>query len=287
MSSRPPLHALPVRNLRRLEGSMEMSMVKKRVWMACCLGMVLASPGELWACDSDGSSTGDLTGDTCPFETTTGKQARSGSQNPLERDEPSRSSLGISISGRSAMTSSMDLGGSSWHDGEKYTYALKGRDIRADERAGFLLLDARYGVHVIDYLYVGVELSLGAGSEVSSSRTRELMVVRPGSLLYLGGGAVVGTSLPLGDFRLRGELLTGFRSVHLEIETQLEDCIETETHSTWAWAVEPRLAMDYWVKPYLTLGAFVGMDVLELGSVYGGVGVALHIVSFDGMDSVF
>lgn len=196
-----------------------------------------------------------------------------------------RLTFGMSISGRSTVISELEIGSHSEHFDKQFKYDLKGRDIRPSERAGFLLFDTRIGGYLMDYLYTGVELSVGAGSSVNSMRTEELLWVRPGSMTYVGFGAVLGGTLPLADFQLRGELLTGFRALILEVETQYGDCINTESFTELQFALEPRVALDYWATEWLTVGAFVGMDVIDLGSLYGGIGLELHAIPYDGMRS--
>ncbi len=47
------------------------------------------------------------------------------------------------------------------------------------------------------------------------------------------------------------------------------------------WLVEPRLRLDFWTSPYVSLGGYAAANLTDLPSYGGGLDVTLHLLPFD------
>ena len=195
--------------------------------------------------------------------------------------------LGTSV--RSFGLGHLRLGGTIDHaEHGSYTYSMVGGGASEAQPmgiAGGLDLRMLGGRRI----YGGVEASIGGISADEGSMQMVSNDAMPGATLeptvqlHVSGGAVVGARLPLGDFQLAAELMAGTRMVQVSLHSRYGACETTEYERFVTPVVEPRLRLDYWANPWLTLGAFAGFDVLSKDSQVFGVYLGGHSRAFDGL----
>lgn len=195
--------------------------------------------------------------------------------------------LGTSV--RSFGLGHLRLGGTIDHDEHgSYTYSMVGGGEGASEPmaiAGGLDLRILGGRRI----YGGVEASVGGiradeGSmQMVSNDAMPGATLEPTVQLHVTGGGVIGARLPLGSFQLAAELMAGTRMVQVSLHSQYGACETTEYERFVTAVVEPRLRLDYWANPWLSVGAFAGYDVLAKDSQVFGVYLGGHSRAFDGL----
>jgi hypothetical protein len=100
--------------------------------------------------------------------------------------------------------------------------------------------------------------------------------------LYLGGGGVVGVRGHLGPRLMLGaEVGGGARTVQINVTSALGACEIIDHHYATEAYLEPRVRADYWVTPWVTVGAFAGGDLIGGGGQMAGAAVSLHLRAFD------
>lgn len=166
------------------------------------------------------------------------------------------------------------------HDTGSFAYRVATEGDRATAAGAAL----RLALALPAPLYVGADLELGglvsdagadvemigaAGPSMSAHRT-----------LYLGAGGVAGLRGQLGRAGLAAEMVAGVRDVSLSVESQHGACITSETHHLTAAFVEPRVRVDVWLTPWITIAGFAGSD-LDGDSKMVGASLAFHLRAFD------
>lgn len=140
-------------------------------------------------------------------------------------------------------------------------------------------VDLRMLGYVSRAIYTGGELDVGAGGNRAAPLGGGV-----GSKGFAGNvtlGAVVGAaSIRSGALQLRGELFAGGRLL-LVAAADPSQVGGGPAFVGASWMLEPRAAVDLWVAPDVTLGAWAGADVLTRGAWSTGLAIALHTRSFD------
>ena len=151
---------------------------------------------------------------------------------------------------------------------------------QTDVAAGGLAL--RLDFTLADYLSVGTELGFAVLDVGGPERREGDLVHQVRSGWALRGGLVLGVALPIEDVTLRAEALVGGRGTFIERETRVRDCVGTTSSVAAELVVEPRVALDWFVLPRISLGAYIGTNVIVPGELSGGVTLAFHLRPYDG-----
>jgi hypothetical protein len=158
------------------------------------------------------------------------------------------------------------------------THAFHSPDLAADRPLDAVAIEGRVEWFPVPRLYVATELGLGAvvGGVPSEALPENTESNHP---TYASLGAALGIALPLGIVQVRSELFAGGRT--LSVPVHMDDCDPDTTF--WRSAIlEPRLGIDLWTSPLVSIGAVAGVDLAEVHGAYAGFGAALHTRSFDG-----
>ena len=100
--------------------------------------------------------------------------------------------------------------------------------------------------------------------------------------VVFGGGLVVGAEHTLAPrFTVGAELMGGLRGVTVTAESHRGACETVETQLVPRALVEGRVRADYWLTPWLTVGAYAGRDVMG-AQASGGLTLGGHLRAFDG-----
>jgi hypothetical protein len=170
------------------------------------------------------------------------------------------------------------------HETDTFAYRVPGRPDRGTAMGATVRLAAALPAH----LYVATDLELGAlvsdtpmGVEMTGVGSDGLAPsISAGETLYAGAGGVAGLRGRLGDVVLAAEMAAGARFLGLSVESRYGACIVSDTHYHVAGFVEPRVRVDYWLNPWLTVGGFAGSDLVG-GSQMIGAGLGFHLRAFD------
>jgi hypothetical protein len=145
--------------------------------------------------------------------------------------------------------------------------------------AGFTMLELGIGGFVSRHLYLGGRFGFGGGTVQTPDAVRS---VRATSTFDLESGAFFGAALPLGDWQLRSDVTFGWRATVMSLISEQGDCIERATATNHSLLVEPRLALERWISPWTTVGAFVATDATRMGAdIRFGLSITAHTRSFD------
>jgi hypothetical protein len=135
------------------------------------------------------------------------------------------------------------------------------------------------------FAYIGADASWGTGSWWSQPFAAGQTMVGPrgtvNEQMWLSG-LRAGVRLPLGPVSLRTELLGGAEWVSLEQYATAAGGQALANAQSVFWLVEPRVAADLWVSPFVALSAFATMPGFQPQATNAGVAVAWHPRSFDG-----
>jgi hypothetical protein len=146
-------------------------------------------------------------------------------------------------------------------------------------------LAPRTRIELERFAYVGIEGRLGVGPSVDgtrATRTHEVSV-EPGVSQLLGIGGVVGMQVVLAPIGLRAELFAGADFAGIWARTSYlgvpgHSSVTLTPHAV----IEPRLAVDLWLTPWLSVGVMGGVDVLgPLTSADVGLTITGHVRSYD------
>ena len=179
---------------------------------------------------------------------------------------------GLSLSDRS-------YGGTAMHDENPYGWTMGGEDVAAGPATGLRLRGLGF---LTPWLYTGFELGFGIGDASGPRLAIGELEVEPTSVVVLDAGAVTGFAIPVGPVVLRPEVLVGVRGVGLQVETQRGSCVGTASEWHAELAVAPRLGVDVFVTPWLSVGAYGGSHLIGTGDWHGGVDLRLHTRSYGG-----
>ncbi len=133
------------------------------------------------------------------------------------------------------------------------------------------------------FLYAGIEGRLGALSSSGFRGESEAdLEVMPTDLSYVSAAAILGTSVPIGPLTLRGELAAGVDAIGIKTHTQHLDCEHHTTLFETKAALRPRVSVEHWVTPWISMGASLATNVLRKNDASLGLFVGGHWQAFDG-----
>jgi hypothetical protein len=144
-------------------------------------------------------------------------------------------------------------------------------------------LDARIETFLASRLYAGIDLGAGLGGTHSRLLRPSPPTTTQGSVLELVVGGLVGVKSPrLGPLEARAELLLGAYLLDVYLREQYQ-CGRDGCASLLKTlgVIEPRLALDAWVTPWITLGTWAGVDVVRYRDWSFGTSVTFHSRAFD------
>jgi hypothetical protein len=169
------------------------------------------------------------------------------------------------------------LTGATEHDGNRYDVEFTADDI---ENRWVGAIELRLAGFLTENLYIGAVGALGA-APTGGAVSVEDVSIEAVSLVHVGAQAVAGISIPIGDTSLRAEVLGGVRYVEVGFQSRRVDCVNHETLSYFVPVIEPRLGLDMFLGSWISVGAYGGMNLLELGELSAGANVTLHFRAFD------
>jgi hypothetical protein len=122
--------------------------------------------------------------------------------------------------------------------------------------------------------YIGAEGEIGGlvSSPAVATTAEGPLSMNATSAMLLGGAGVVGAMSRQGNAAFGVELAAGGRSVVY----QLGDSSSASSTSVGTAVVEPRARAQYWVTPFVALGAQVGANVIDHGDWMAGAFLAVH-----------
>ena len=141
-------------------------------------------------------------------------------------------------------------------------------------------------------VYLGLEYGITLGRNQPMSFSADGATYQATSKLVdttgLSAGGLVGLRLPLGPVSVRGELFVGGYGVNL-YQSVVTGALSNASVAMAAGVpvVEPRVAVDLWTTPWLTLSGSYGRNVLDRGSQLGALSLTFHGRGFDGESSFF
>ena len=169
------------------------------------------------------------------------------------------------------------------HDTGSFAYQVTPEEDLGTAAGAALRLALALPAHV----YVGTEVELGG--LVSGARADVAMTGAgdgPGpsmtahESLYMAAGGVAGVRGRLGPAVLAAEVVAGVRDVSLSVDSSYGACTLSDTHHRTAGFVEPRVKLDFWLSPWITVAGFAGSE-LDGQSRMVGASVAFHVRAFD------
>jgi hypothetical protein len=167
------------------------------------------------------------------------------------------------------------------HDTASFAYSVATDSDRATAAGAAM----RLALALPEPFYLGADLEIGgllsdSGADVEMTGAGAGAVMAAHRTLYLGAGGVAGVRARLGRAGLAAEMVAGVRDVSLSVDSQHGACILSETHHRTAAFVEPRVKIDMWLTPWITIAGFAGGE-LDGDSKMVGASIAYHLRAFD------
>lgn len=140
---------------------------------------------------------------------------------------------------------------------------------------------------VLPFIYAGIEYGITLGHNERAGFSAGGATFEPTGKLVdtfgFGGGGLVGLRLPLGPISVRGEVLFGGYTLSL-MQSVVKGTLESNSVPMGAstWAIEPRVAVDLWATPWMTVSGSYGRNVVDHGSQTAALTLTWHVRSFDG-----
>lgn len=193
-------------------------------------------------------------------------------------------SVELATWGAQVALSDIDVGGAVSHTwGDDYNYRVVTEDLAAPT-APAAGLKLRLLGHRRSF-YAGVE---GGAAAVMLAPTQQAMATTDGMTTLTTEvdalttfGAVLGVDHDLGRVSLGAELMLGAQALVLTTKSVRGACETESQHWVGRGLVEGRVRADAWLTPWLTVGGYVGKDVVS-GGTGGGLSLGGHLRAFDG-----
>ena len=133
-------------------------------------------------------------------------------------------------------------------------------------------------VHLGGPFYIGPLVQIGPGFR--SGTTNEAGYSPASSGIFFEGGLLPGLSFQLGDapVTVRLEALLGGRVLAFSGTTSDQRGFSAAATS---WVAQPRVALDMWTSPFVTIGAFAGTNLVHQSDYVFGLSFAAHLAPFD------
>jgi hypothetical protein len=193
-----------------------------------------------------------------------------------------RMRFGMSLIGGSASMSDMEFDGQVEHsEVHNYHYPMGSQANTESAQAGSGGMELQAAGFVSEHVFVGAFGSMEGGGSNAKDRVIDGLTVRPNSLVQFKTGALVGASIPVGKWLLRGDALVGLRSTGLGFESQMGDCVQQSMAWNHDLLVEPRIGIERWINPWLSAGVMVGADAMREQDLNFSIGITGHTTAFD------
>jgi hypothetical protein len=129
-------------------------------------------------------------------------------------------------------------------------------------------------------IYLAGVIQIGPGFRRGSTSDGSYSASSAG--LFFEGGLLPGVAVPLGESGVTAKLETLLGGRLLAISGYRNDGSERSfTATSTSWVVQPRVALDVWTSPFVTVGAFAGSNLVRQGDHVFGLSVAAHVSPFD------
>ena len=139
-----------------------------------------------------------------------------------------------------------------------------GRDVALRGPLQSYGVDVRFGGYFARYGYIALDWGVALGRPAPAL-----------TLFHARVGPAVGVRVPLGRVSLRVEGLTALQLLLLSREGK-------DGGGGAMIAIEPRVALDFWLAPDTTLTTWAGTNLLRSGDSSFGLALAAHVRAFDG-----
>lgn len=166
------------------------------------------------------------------------------------------------------------------------TGGVNARDAFGASRIGGATFDMRITGFVSERVYVGGEFSAGGGPApggVVQSKSQETPVPTERSNFQIQTGAVVGVHVGrIGPMQPRFEIFGGGRLLLSHART--DDCNTSACRNLVGFqgVVMPRVGFDFWLNPFISIGPWGGLDLVNQGDFAAGFVFSLHGRAYDG-----
>jgi hypothetical protein len=138
------------------------------------------------------------------------------------------------------------------------------------------------------HLYAGAEVEMGglvSGGAPDVAMTTVDGTGTPSMLArdkaIMGAAAVAGVRGRVGRVALAAEVVAGARDLSISVQSRDGACIRSRTHHRAAAFAEPRVRLDFWLTPWLTVAGTAGSE-LDGESRMLGAELSFHLRAFDG-----
>ena len=146
-------------------------------------------------------------------------------------------------------------------------------------RVGMVGGGLRVPMFLTKHMYTGFEVGL-AGGETEKVALEPSAAPTSGGILNLHFGGLLGMRfVQRPTWQLRGEAILAARAIFVGAADSSQT--SNEAYRNWATLVEPRLRLDVWVLPTVSVSAWGGADVAHPGDWVAGLALGLHARSFD------
>jgi hypothetical protein len=188
--------------------------------------------------------------------------------------------LEIGPSFRRLSLDGLNVGGTTYHDGNPHRFTLDANDLE-DPTVLTGGLNFRFTVPIASNFLLGAEFDFSGGGDLDGAVSLGDRQLTVGDVLSVGGGLVLGVTIPVGPVRFRGEVLAGGQGVTVTTTSHLGDCVSEDTTTITRWVVEPRVGLELFVTRWLSIDVWGGADVINTGTFSGGLRLNLHTRAYD------
>lgn len=175
------------------------------------------------------------------------------------------------------------------HDGESFQYRTLQPPAGGLGEDLALVTTARLGIGLPRGLYVAVEGEVGpllgsaaAAPQMTTAGALGTPTIEQGRGIVVNATAIVGVAAKSARGLVGVEAAAGVRSVNYMYESQYLACETISTISAAASLAEVRARGEYWLGPFVTIGATVGASVIDRGSWIGGIHIGFHSRAYAG-----
>ncbi len=186
----------------------------------------------------------------------------------------------IGPSFRRLSLSGLEVGGTTYHDGNPHRFFLATDDL--DNPSALTAgVNLRFTVPLFNNFLLGAEFDVASGSPREGAVSDGDLSLRITDVQTFGGGLVAGVVIPVGPLRFRGEVLAGGEAVMVTTASHLGDCVSEDTDVVTRYRLEPRVGIEFFVGGYMSFDVWGGVDVVNQGSYGGGLRINLHTRAYD------
>ncbi|MBP8811077.1 MAG: hypothetical protein KBG48_05800 [Kofleriaceae bacterium] len=186
--------------------------------------------------------------------------------------------------GAQVALSDIDVGGAVSHTwGDDYNYRVVTEDLAAPTApaAGLKLRVLGHRRSVYAGVEGGVAAVMLAPSQKAMPTTDGMTTLTTEVDALTTLGAVLGIDHDVGRLSLGAELMLGAQALVMSTKSVRGACETESQHWVGRGLVEGRVRADAWLTPWLTVGGYVGKDVVS-GGTGGGLSIGGHLRAFDG-----